>query len=539
MNNPTRVTLSKAREIVDVGIITIKSEELAAVVARLPPEIEALGEAQYNIARFKDASGREYHAAIVRAWEQGDLSAQSIAHALVTDLNPCVLIIVGIAGGRPEKEFTLGDVIVGNRMFDFTVSAANNGTVEFATRSAPAHRSAGRIAANLAADAGKYGDWSSEASIGMPRPPVRITKKNLKGPEEWQQKVRESLRGYFGKGGRDRQPIVFDGAIGSSSTLMKDPLAFALWLDKSREVKAVDMEIAGAYEAARSVRGDIPVIVIRGLSDIVGFKRDERWTEYGCRAAAAFCNALLRSGVLPLGSDGDGETPTSVQWPAPMLFQPDLANRVKEEWPAIVELLAGRSRERILLYEGNSGLGKSAIIRQAAVYARKLGISVVHVDFKGGGVDLERILGDFDLEMSKHLPNFSRNGANKTHLLRRDLRGVWQPVLIIFDSYEDCVENKIVVDWLNQQFLTEVETAPALAVIIAGQKVPDFTRAAWRDLVRRLSLKPINEIKHWEAWIEQHFPEFGNKGAHLPTVVMVAQGNPALISGACEVISKS
>jgi hypothetical protein len=238
-------------------------------------------------------------------------------------------------------------------------------------------------------------------------------------------------------------------------------------------------------------------------------------------------------------SDGDGETPTSVQWPAPMLFQPDLANRVKEEWPAIVELLGGRSRERILLYEGISGFGKSVIIRQAAVYARKLGISVVHVDFKGGGVDLKTVMGHFFLELSKHLPNFSRNGANKTHLLRKDLRGLRQPVLIIFDSYEDCVENKIIVDWLNQQFLMEVETALALVVIIAGQKVPDCTRAAWRDLARRLPLKPINDIKHWEPWIEQHFPEFRNKGAHLPTVVMVAQGNPALISIACEVISKS
>jgi nucleoside phosphorylase len=111
MNVPKSITLSEAREIVDVGIITIKSEELSAIVARLPPETEALGQTRYNITRFKDHNGTQYHAAIVRAWEQGDLSAQSIAHALITDLNPRVLIIVGIAGGRPAKEFTLGDVI--------------------------------------------------------------------------------------------------------------------------------------------------------------------------------------------------------------------------------------------------------------------------------------------------------------------------------------------------------------------------------------------------------------------------------------------
>jgi hypothetical protein len=248
-------------------------------------------------------------------------------------------------------------------------------------------------------------------------------------------------------------------------------------------------------------------------------------------------NGLIRW-VASCLSLNNVELPT-VRWPASLPFQPDLADRLKEEWPAIVELLAGRSRERILLYEGASGLGKSAIVRQAAIYAGKLGISVVQVDFKGGGVDVESVLGHFDLELSQRLPNFSRNGANKTHLLRKDLRGLRQPVLVICDSYEDCVENKTVVEWLNQQFLREVETALGLSVIIAGQKVPDFTRAGWHDLVRYLPLKPINEIEHWEPWIERHFPDFRNKGAHLPTVVMFAEGNPAVISGACEVISKS
>jgi hypothetical protein len=228
-----------------------------------------------------------------------------------------------------------------------------------------------------------------------------------------------------------------------------------------------------------------------------------------------------------------------VRWPTPLPFQPDLANRVKEEWPAITELLTGRSRERILLYEGASGLGKSVVVRQASVYARKLGIPVVHVDFKGGGVDIESILGHFDLELSQHLPNFSRNGANKTHLLRKDLRGLRQPVLVIYDSYEDCVGNKTVADWLNQQFLTEVETAQGVAVIIAGQKVPDFTRAGWRALVRHLPLKLIKEIEHWRPWIERHFPDFQKSGADLRTVILIAEGNPAIVSAACEAISKN
>jgi hypothetical protein len=58
------------------------------------------------------------------------------------------------------------------------------------------------------------------------------------------------------------------------------------------------MEISGAYEAARSISGDLPVIVIRGISDIIGFKRDSKWTEYACQTAASFCRAMLTSAVL-------------------------------------------------------------------------------------------------------------------------------------------------------------------------------------------------------------------------------------------------
>jgi hypothetical protein len=105
-------------------------------------------------------------------------------------------------------------------------------------------------------------------------------------------------------------------------------------------------------------------------------------------------------------------------------------------------------------------------------------------------------LGQFDLELYELLPNFCRDGASKVHLLRRDLRTVRRPVLVIFDTYEHCAGNKPVADWLNQQLFAEVETSPSLAVIVAGQLVPDFRNTAWRDVVRYLPLRPITEIEH-------------------------------------------
>jgi len=229
-------------------------------------------------------------------------------------------------------------------------------------------------------------------------------------------------------------------------------------------------------------------------------------------------------------------TPT-VRWPAPKVFQPDLADRDQEEWPAIVELLAGQSRERILLFEGDSGLGKSELVRQAASYGKTLGIPVAPVNFKGGALMIEDILGQIDLELGTHLPNFSGGGASKIHLLRKDLRALREPVCLVFDSYEDVADNKTVADWLSLQLLAEVETAVSLVVIVAGQKVPEFASAAWGELARYIRLRPITEIGPWQQWISRHYPGLQEKG-HLPTILKLAGGRPSAMASFCAAIAK-
>ncbi len=98
----------------------------------------------------------------------------------------------------------------------------------------------------------------------------------------------------------------------------------------------------------------------------------------------------------------EGIEPPRFRWADPAEFKPDLADRTKKEWPAVVDLLAGRSHERILFFGGGSGLGKSELLRQASAYAERLGIPVVWVDFKGGGLNLVHVLGRFDLDLRAH-----------------------------------------------------------------------------------------------------------------------------------------
>lgn len=74
--------------------------------------------------RSADAgTGNRYRIAIVRDIEQGTGEAHEAARDLIADLHPQLILVVGIAGGVPSSDFTLGDVVVSTRVHDFTVPA--------------------------------------------------------------------------------------------------------------------------------------------------------------------------------------------------------------------------------------------------------------------------------------------------------------------------------------------------------------------------------------------------------------------------------
>jgi hypothetical protein len=224
------------------------------------------------------------------------------------------------------------------------------------------------------------------------------------------------------------------------------------------------------------------------------------------------------------------DRPTAgVRWPEPVEFSPDIADRT-HEWPLVASLLTGRSRERILLIEASAaGLGKSTLVRCAADYAKKLELPVAHVDFKYFGVDTGHVLGTFDLELGELLPQFRRD-PTKLHVLRKDLRALRQPLLLIFDSYETAATNKALSDLVSGVILAEAVTAPAVAVIVAGQVVPDAAHAVWRDDSRRVCLEPITRVEHWEGWLARKFPSFREKKADINTILMATGGNPKVVA---------
>jgi diguanylate cyclase (GGDEF)-like protein len=289
--SPTVTTPADHKGRVDFAILTIREDEFQAVLDRFPPFTRAKGRRVYNLHRLDLKGGGAYLVAVVKCIEQGNAEALDTVRDALEELEPRWVLAVGIAAGVPSDELMLGDVVISTRIIDFSVEAVlQDQPSEYALMGGPVHKDAAAVVANLRALADELQGWSSATSIGALRPRLEIDESELYGDEAWQRRAREGLARQAARA----EPIVAPGAVGSSDRLVKDTKILANFLLKAaRQVLAVEMESAGMYRAATGRA--VPSLTIRGLSDVVGFKRDPGWTAYACHSAAAFTRAFLQT----------------------------------------------------------------------------------------------------------------------------------------------------------------------------------------------------------------------------------------------------
>lgn len=296
-----RIAIRDIKDKIDFGIITIREDEYLAVFDRFKPLVTSQGRRTYDIGTVNAIDGGIYRFALIRAIAQGEGTAQDVARDMIEDLHPKWLLLVGIGGAVPSADFTLGDVVCATRVHDFCVRAAKEGASDsFAAAGGPMHKNVEDLLARLPGIERRLQDWNAQSLIGT-IPVFEVPEAGSDryyGSKEWQAEVRRWLAHHFNRSNEVRQPCVTSRPVASSDTLVKDSNLLSDWLTEARAVAAVEMELAGVYIAARRHDREYPILAIRGISDIVGFKRDEAWTKYACNTAAAFALALIKSGEL-------------------------------------------------------------------------------------------------------------------------------------------------------------------------------------------------------------------------------------------------
>jgi nucleoside phosphorylase len=281
--------------VVDIGILTIRDDEFKAVLREFSADTSVYKARHRDYALRTADSGdtRRYSVAILRQIEQGNGEAQEAARDMIDDLQPSLLLVVGIAGGLPSDDVTLGDVVISTRVVDFSVEARKfQAETTYNVGGGPIARTVAAGVANLSARGDALGSWWNELP---PKPKVSWSNHSaFYGPASWKKLVKEKIKAHFVSDARP--PAFCAGAIASSDRLVKDPKLLFPWITTARSLLAIEMESAGAHRATRE---RVPMLAIRGLSDIVGFRRSEAWTKYACGSAAAFTKAYLRTTPVP------------------------------------------------------------------------------------------------------------------------------------------------------------------------------------------------------------------------------------------------
>jgi nucleoside phosphorylase len=294
---------------VDFAIITVRSDEFTAILHRFPARVyKAASERTYGISQIRTKSGKDCTVAIVRSGEQGNDAAQQIARDMINDLNPQMLLVVGIAGGVPSDDFTLGDVIVSSRVDNFNMSKRYEGGVEKFDIRGGIHPSISNIAASLPLYETELTGWNAPESITLDRPKVDLKNVEMEMQEKladrqknasWYEQILNSMKAHFGnEENRTHPPVFKTGTIASSNSLIRNIDVLVQWLQDAHSILAVEMEVAGVYQATQMIRQQYPVMAIRGISDIIGLDRDNQWTKYACQTAAAFTYAFVRAEII-------------------------------------------------------------------------------------------------------------------------------------------------------------------------------------------------------------------------------------------------
>src|SRR4030095_8456165 len=120
-------------------------------------------------------------------------------NAIIEDLDPQWILVVGIAGGIPSNDFTLGDVVLSSIIYDLTVAAEKpDGSVEYDLRGGYVHPEIQAILANLRDEV--LAGWNDRDAITQPRPSFDLRRVRFDEgiDEEWRKKIRATLRHHFG-----------------------------------------------------------------------------------------------------------------------------------------------------------------------------------------------------------------------------------------------------------------------------------------------------------------------------------------------------
>jgi nucleoside phosphorylase len=238
-------------------------------------------------------SGRELRATVLP--EMGQTTAAMLVQRLIEHWTPPVIVVLGIAGAL-DSALQLGDVVVATQIDAYS--------------------------ANLKARPGETGDdwelahagrvYPAPTSLLRPLHELYLSQERRPALERWVADV-NALRPELDLGGPEamrwgtRDPKIHLGHL-ASGDILAGSSRYGDWLkQRDRKLLAVEMEAGGAAQAAHE--REVPLLVIRGVSDFADERKSAldkgkgwppgAWRDFAARSAAHLLALLLRDDAWP------------------------------------------------------------------------------------------------------------------------------------------------------------------------------------------------------------------------------------------------
>ena len=267
---------------IDYLIVTFIKEEYQAVLdcfSVFDQESKSIGSPRVVLVPIKE--NQVVKVVIERMEATSNMPALKNTLAWITEYKPKIVLSVGIAGSPPTSDIFLGDVLLVIEILNMTRGAETVEGKEESVTSAYLPSAIKRYITSLADNDLKM--WQKRNNIGE-RP--RVERIRDRG-RAWNKKINRVLTDN-----KERtQPKFVDGVIACSDSLIKSEKIMKQRLSVNRDILGNDMESVGVAEACEEK--DIPLLIIRGISDIVGLERSDQWKRYACETAASFALNLV------------------------------------------------------------------------------------------------------------------------------------------------------------------------------------------------------------------------------------------------------
>jgi nucleoside phosphorylase len=302
----------------------------------------------YSEAQFEGADGKPLHVmASYCAFMGREQASATLAHLWSKKPARCIAM-AGICAGRRGK-VALGDVIFADRLYSYDAGkiTTDGTTTKFHGDPVQTGPSPLWVQRMHAASATAPGDWitlrpeltleeqedwavlhlnNGEAPNKHPEQPKlcpdwpHVFKRLI--AKGWVSEAGNLLAGgrdrasylELAYGGRPEQQLGFSAhvaPIATGAAVVEDPEIFSRLSESMRKVLAIDMEGSALGTAAQIM--NVPVIVVKGVSDYGDTFKDDRIREFAARASAEYLLILLRQSAELLHMSGSSSREGNAQ----------------------------------------------------------------------------------------------------------------------------------------------------------------------------------------------------------------------------------